>query len=148
MNAREVIVEQLELSGLMIRGESGIVPVDATVRADLVDLMARIKKPPKASQFEKGRSGNPKGRPRKDPGIAEIFRKVSKQVVLTTGPKGRKPMTKIEATITQLMNKSVSGDLRAVKILMTMASQYPDIIKNTDLPVSIIIRGVSPSIKS
>jgi len=42
MNAREVIVEQLELSGLMIRGESGIVPVDATVRADLVDLMARI----------------------------------------------------------------------------------------------------------
>jgi len=42
MNAREVIVEQLELSGLMIRGESEIVPVDATVRADVVDLMARI----------------------------------------------------------------------------------------------------------
>ncbi|HVH86104.1 MAG TPA: hypothetical protein VM912_05225 [Terriglobales bacterium] len=42
MNAREVIVEQLELSGLVIREESGIVPVDATVRADLVDLMARI----------------------------------------------------------------------------------------------------------
>jgi hypothetical protein len=42
MNAMEVIVEQLELSGLMIRGESEIVPVDATVRADLVDLMARI----------------------------------------------------------------------------------------------------------
>ena len=42
MNAREVIVEQLELSGLVIREKSGIVPVDATVRADLVDLMARI----------------------------------------------------------------------------------------------------------
>jgi hypothetical protein len=41
-NAREVIVEQLELPDLMIRGESEIVPVDATVRADLVDLMARI----------------------------------------------------------------------------------------------------------
>src|ERR1700739_3150351 len=40
-NAREVIVEQLELSGLKIRG-SGIAPVDATVRADVVDLMARI----------------------------------------------------------------------------------------------------------
>jgi hypothetical protein len=39
--AREVIVEQLELLGLMVREESGIVPVDATVRADLVDLMAR-----------------------------------------------------------------------------------------------------------
>jgi hypothetical protein len=42
MNAREVIVEQLELSGLVIREKSGIVPVNATVRADLVDLMARI----------------------------------------------------------------------------------------------------------
>jgi hypothetical protein len=42
MNAREVIVEQLELSGLVIREKSGIVSVDATVRADLVDLMARI----------------------------------------------------------------------------------------------------------
>jgi hypothetical protein len=42
MNAREVIVKQLELSGLVIREESGIVPVDAMVHADLVDLMARI----------------------------------------------------------------------------------------------------------
>jgi signal transduction histidine kinase len=42
MSAREVMVKQLELSGLVIREESGIVPVDATVRADLVDLMARI----------------------------------------------------------------------------------------------------------
>jgi hypothetical protein len=42
MDAREVIVEQLELSGLVIGEKSGIVPVDATVRADLVDLMARI----------------------------------------------------------------------------------------------------------
>src|SRR5437868_2191178 len=41
-NAREVIVEQLELSGLKIREGSGIAPVDATVRADVVDLMARI----------------------------------------------------------------------------------------------------------
>ena len=40
-DAREVIVEQLELLGLMVREESRPVPVDATVRADLVDLMAR-----------------------------------------------------------------------------------------------------------
>ena len=35
------MVEQLELLGLMVWEESGPVPVDATVRADLVDLMAR-----------------------------------------------------------------------------------------------------------
>ena len=41
-DAREVIVEQLELLGLMVREESVPVPIDVTVRADLVDLMARI----------------------------------------------------------------------------------------------------------
>jgi Resolvase, N terminal domain len=40
-DAREVIVEQLELLGLMVREESVTVPIDVTVRADLVDLMAR-----------------------------------------------------------------------------------------------------------
>jgi hypothetical protein len=40
MYAREVIVVQLELMGLMIR-EVPAVPVNAMVRADLVDLMAR-----------------------------------------------------------------------------------------------------------
>jgi hypothetical protein len=40
MYAREVIVVQLELMGLMIR-ETPAVPVNAMVRADLVDLMAR-----------------------------------------------------------------------------------------------------------
>ena len=41
-DAREVIVEQLELLGMMVREETGTVPVDAIVRADLIDLMARI----------------------------------------------------------------------------------------------------------
>ena len=41
MAAREVIVVQLELMGLMIRQEIPAVPVNPIVRADLVDLMAR-----------------------------------------------------------------------------------------------------------
>jgi hypothetical protein len=40
MFAKEVIVVQLELVGLMIR-EAPAEPVNAMVRADLVDLMAR-----------------------------------------------------------------------------------------------------------
>jgi hypothetical protein len=41
-DAREVIVVQLQLLGLTIPEENGIVQMDAMVRADLVDLMARI----------------------------------------------------------------------------------------------------------
>jgi hypothetical protein len=41
-HTREVIVVQLQLLDLMIRKESGPVPIDATIRSDLIDLMARI----------------------------------------------------------------------------------------------------------
>jgi hypothetical protein len=41
-DAREVVVVQLKLLGLTIPEESGIVRMDAMMRADLIDLMARI----------------------------------------------------------------------------------------------------------
>ena len=41
-HTREVVVVQLQLMDLMIRKESGPVPIDATIRPDLIDLMARI----------------------------------------------------------------------------------------------------------
>jgi hypothetical protein len=41
-DAKEVIVEQLQFLDLMIGKENEDVPMDATARADLTDLMARI----------------------------------------------------------------------------------------------------------
>ena len=83
-------------------------------------------KPPKGSQFQKGKSGNSSGRPKQDPGIAAVFRKVSKQKVTANGPNGQQSMTKLEASVTQLVNKAASGDLKAMKVLMQMASRFPE----------------------
>lgn len=96
-------------------------------------------KPPKATRFQKGKSGNPSGRPRQNPGIAELFRKVSKQVVHANGPSGHRRMTKLEASITQLMNKATTGDLKAMKVLLQMASRFPDLIKEPEGPIGVII---------
>lgn len=52
------------------------------------------KKPPKAFQFQKGRSGNPSGRRRKAQGIPEMLGKVTKQRVRTNGKNGLQWMTK------------------------------------------------------
>jgi hypothetical protein len=41
-SAKEVIVVQLQFLDLMIRKENEAVPMDAKVRADLIDLMARV----------------------------------------------------------------------------------------------------------
>lgn len=94
-------------------------------------------KPPKATRFQKGKSGNPRGRPRHNPGIAEFFRKVSKQVVHANGPHGRRRMTKLEASVTQLMNKATTGDLKAMKVLLQMATRFPELIKDPDEPIGI-----------
>lgn len=103
------------------------------------------QKPPKTTQFLKGRSGNPSGRPRKNPGIAEVFRKVSKEVVSTTGQHGeRRSMTKMEATVTQLVNKAATGDLKAMKVLFQIASRYPELVKDPDASITLVITPVQP----
>jgi hypothetical protein len=94
-----------------------------------IENQVGYKKPPRAFQFQKGRSGNPSGRPRKPPGLAELLRKIAKQKVLTNTRNGPKRMTKLEASLTQLANKAASGDLKALQILMQMAVEFPEAVK-------------------
>jgi hypothetical protein len=83
------------------------------------------KTPPKASQFQKGRSGNPSGRPRRVTGILELLRKVSKQKVMTNGNNGPKYMSKLEASLTQLVNKAAGGDFKAAKLYTEIVLRFP-----------------------
>jgi Family of unknown function (DUF5681) len=96
-------------------------------------------KPPKATRFQKGKSGNPGGRPREHPSVAAVFRKVSKQVVKAIGPNGQQHMTKMEASVTQLVNKAAAGDLKATKVFLQMATRFPELIKGPDEPILIRI---------
>ncbi len=87
------------------------------------------KKPPKAYQFKKGHSGNHSGRPREIPGIPELLAKVARQKVLTNTKSGPKSMSKLEAGITQLVNKAAGGDLKAWRFLKEMLVQFPQAVK-------------------
>lgn len=91
------------------------------------------KRPPKAFQFQKGRSGNPSGRPRKALGIPEMLGRVTKQKVRTNGQNGLQWMTKIEACFTQLVNQAASGNLKALDLLARMMIQFPEAGKSKDV---------------
>lgn len=79
-------------------------------------------KPPKDTQFEKGRSGNPKGRPKGTPDLKTIVRKsLSSQVTVTEGGKKKKVST-LTATVMRLNEKALKGDMRAIEKLLSLAS--------------------------
>lgn len=76
-------------------------------------------KPPKASRFRKGVSGNPTGRPKGARSISSILAKLGRERVnVTTNGKAR-TMTKLEVVFTQLNNQAASGNLKAIRELLS-----------------------------
>ena len=75
-------------------------------------------KPPPGRPFQKGHSGNPRGPRRKDLS-ALLVAALNEPVYVTIDGKRRK-ITKREAIVTQMVNKSAEADLRATKMLFDM----------------------------
>ena len=75
-------------------------------------------KPPRHTRFQKGRSGNPRGRPRGAKNLSTLLHEALNELVLVAENRGRRKITKQQAMITQLVNKAAQGDWRAIKILL------------------------------
>ena len=84
------------------------------------------KNPPVEHQFPKGKSGNPKGRPRKnkqsssDPGldlIASLHRELGKTISVQENGQ-HKEVTKLDAFSAQLVAQSVNGKPSQQKMLL------------------------------
>ena len=77
-------------------------------------------KPPLHTRFQKGKSGNPRGRPRGKKNMSTLLSTAlnASIVVVTNGR--RKKITKREAIVTQLVNKSAAADLKATQMVLTM----------------------------
>jgi hypothetical protein len=74
-------------------------------------------KPPRHAGFHKGRSGNPKGRPKGSKNLETLLTEALDEKVQVTEDGKRRRVTKRELVIKQLVNKSASADLRAIKQL-------------------------------
>lgn len=72
-------------------------------------------KPPAQTRFKKGQSGNPTGRPKGTPNFATALEQaLNEQVVVNEGGQ-RRTVSKLEATVKQLVNKATLGDPRATQ---------------------------------
>jgi len=75
-------------------------------------------RPPLHTRFRKGQSGNPGGRRKKQ--LPALLADALNETVFVTIDGERREITKREAIVHQLVNKSTSADLRATKMLFDM----------------------------
>src|SRR5215469_1502966 len=77
-------------------------------------------KPPRHTQFKKGQSGNPRGRPPEAKNLSTLLNEALNERVVVTDSGGRRRVSKRAAIIKQLVNRSAKADMRALKILLDM----------------------------
>lgn len=79
-------------------------------------------KPPVATRFQPGASGNPKGRPKKR--RAEVaLKRVMREVLAEPITIGGKKYGILEVTVRNLANKAMKGELQAIKTLIAVQKE-------------------------
>jgi Family of unknown function (DUF5681) len=84
-------------------------------------------RPPRHTRFEKGRSGNPRGRPPGAKNLQTLLSDALNETLIVAENGKRRKITKRVAIITQLVNRSAKPDLRALKIVLDLLRHFePD----------------------
>jgi Family of unknown function (DUF5681) len=83
-------------------------------------------RPPKATQFKPGQSGNARGRPKGPRTIGAILREViGQKIAVNEGSKTRRlPM--LEVMLRRLANEAMRNDPKARKLLISLVERYSE----------------------
>lgn len=86
-----------------------------TAAAKAKDYTVGRGKPPDASKFKAGQSGNPKGRPKGSKNFSTIFQSLADEKMTVTLKDGvTRRLTKSEGVVMRLVAKALGGDTRAM----------------------------------
>jgi hypothetical protein len=87
-------------------------------RDETGDYEVGYGKPPRHTRFVKGQSGNPRGRPPSAKNLKTLLNEALNQPLMITENGGCRKISKRQAIITQLVNRSATADFRAMKLLL------------------------------
>ena len=80
-------------------------------------------RPPKATQFQPGKSGNPRGRPKGAKNAATMANLALDQKIPVTEKGVHRRMSVREVAFRRLAEKAVAGDLKTLAFLLTLAAE-------------------------
>jgi len=90
-------------------------------------------KPPKATRFRKGRSGNSKGRPGGDENLLSVFKRLAtRRIKIKEGDKWR-TITMADAVILQNYKAALQKDQIAMSNILRLAEESGELIDRTDV---------------
>ena len=79
------------------------------------------KQPPRKTQFKPGKSGNPRGRPKRKVNMSESLNRVLDDKIVVTGlGKGK---TGLEAFVQSIVDRVLQGDAKGIPALMRLFSK-------------------------
>lgn len=88
------------------------------------DYEIGYRKPPKATQFKKGQSGNPKGRPKGSNNLSTDVKAILKSSVAINEDGKRKKVSTQQAMLLRLKERALKGDAKSINQLVGLAGAY------------------------
>ena len=91
-------------------------------KPEKADYAVGYGRPPEHTRFRKGRSGNPKGRPRHARNLhTELLEELSEEIQVKEGGRTVR-VTKLRALLKAAIGKAASGDMRALALILDKAA--------------------------
>jgi len=99
---------------------------------DKKDYEVGYKRPPRATQFKSGESGNPKGRQKLKKAFKTDLQEELDEIITIHEAGKSKPATKQRALLKRLIASALSGDNKAIRILTQLIASFGKDVDNSE----------------
>ena len=90
------------------------------------DYVVGYRRPPKATQFAAGKSGNPKGRPKGSRSVGAVLNDILQQKIVVTENGKTRRIPALEVMLRRLANDAMRSDPNAIRLLLPLIDRYSD----------------------
>ena len=97
-----------------------------STKRDQRDYEIGFGRPPKATRFKPGESGNPRGRPKGSRPVGAVLQEVLHQRIPVTENGRTRRLPALEVMLRRLANEAMRSEPSAVKLMLSLVDRYAE----------------------